>query len=421
MHSGARLTIEYYKQKNDVDSPPSTAVVRILTIFAMGWLLAGCGGNQAVIPHSVALVEQTETVPEAELLDVGVVVFDPGVPDGEIEPEVLGELIRDGAFVHIRRTEAHYMAVHLRKSLQDSGHWGSVWIMPGESTAADINVSAEILHSDGSRLRLKVHAVDSTGRDWIDRDYSMVTAPNSFNRQLYPGLDPYQDVFNRIANDLAEVKDDLSPAEKRDVRTVAQLRFAGELSPEAFGEHVVQGRSGRFVLNRLPADDDPQFERTLSVRDREHLFVETLNEHYVDVYEESKDSYHGWRETARQEVVAMRELRRSGRWRTVFGVVGMIASVAHALENHDDYSDAVVTDSLMQVSIELLESAQLRREEMRVHAEALEEYSESFDAEVTPITVEIDGIQRRLTGTATAQYDDWRELLRQIFTDETGL
>ena len=397
--------------------------MRILSIFAVGCLLAGCGGNQAVIPYSVALSEPTETVPEDELLDVGVVVFDPGVPAGEIEPQVLGELLRDGAYVHIRRTEAHYMAVHLRHTLQDSGHWGSVWIMPGESTAADINVSAEILHSDGNRLRLKVHAVDSTGRVWIDRNYSMATAPDSFNRQLYPGLDPYQDVFNRIANDLAEVKDDLSSAEKRDVRTVAQLRFAGELSPEAFGEHVVQERSGRFVLNRLPADDDTQFERTLSVRDREHLFVETLNEHYVDVYEESKDSYHGWRETAREEVVAMRELRRSGRWRTVFGVVGMIASVAHALENQDDYdySDAVVTDSLIHVSVELLESAQLRREEMRVHAEALEEYSESFDAEVKPITVEIDGIQRRLTGTATAQYEDWRELLRQIFADETGL
>ena len=206
-------------------------------------------------------------------------------------------------------------------------------------------------------------------------------------------------MFNRIANDLAEVKDDLSSAEKRDVRTVAQLRFAGELSPEAFGEHVVQEHSGRFVLKRLPAGDDPQFERALSVRDREHLFVETLNEHYVDVYEKSKDSYHGWRETARQEVVAMRELRRSGRWRTVFGVVGMIASVALALENHDDFSDTVVTDSLMQVSIELLESAQVRRGEMRIHAEALEEFSESFDAEVKPMVVEIDGIQRRLTPT----------------------
>ena len=397
--------------------------MRIVSLFAVVWLVAACGGNQAIIPHSVALVEQTGAVPENELLDVGVLLFDPGVPEGEIEPEELGQLLQDGAFVHIRRTEAHYMAAHLGNALQDSGHWGSVWIMPGESTAADINVSAEILHSDGNRLRLKVHAADSTGRDWIDDEYAMRTAPASFNRQQYPGLDPYQDVFNRIANDLAAVKDGLSSAEKRDVRTVAQLRFAGELSPEAFGEHVVQGRSGRFVLNRLPADDDPQFERTLSVRDREHLFVETLSEHYVDVYEQSKDAYHGWREAARQEIVAMRELRRSGRWRTVFGVVGMIASVAHALENHEDYdySDAVVTDSLIQVSVELLESAQLRREEMRVHAEALEEYSESFDAEVKPITVEIDGIQRRLTGTASAQYEGWRELLRQIFTEETGL
>ena len=406
---------------NGAHSPPGRAVMRLLSIFTVALLLVGCGGNQATIPYSVALVEQSESVPEDELLDVGVVLFDPGVPDGEIEPEVLGRLLQDGTFPHIRRTEAHYMAVHLRNTLQDSGHWGSVWIMPGESTAADINVSAQILHSDGSRFRLKVHAVDSTGRNWIDREYAMQTAPDSYNRQLYPGLDPYRDVFHRIANDLAAVKDSFSPSEKRNVRTVAQLRFAGELSPEAFGEHVRQQRGGRFVLNRLPADNDPQFERTRMIRDREHLFVETLNEHYVDVYEESRDSYHGWRETARQEAVAIRELRRSSRWRTVLGVVGMVASVGHALGSDGGYSDAVVSDTLLHASTEILESGLLRGEEMQIHIEALEEYSESFDAEVKPMVVEIDGIQHRLTGTASAQYEDWRELLRRIFDEETGL
>ena len=101
----------------------------------------------------------------------------------------------------------------------------------------------------------------------------------------------------------------------------------------------------------------------------------------------------------------------------------MLASVAHALENAGDYdySDAVVSDSLMQASTLMLESGLLLREEMQIHIEALEEYSESFDAEVKPIVVEIDGIQHRLTGTARAMYEDWRELLRRIFSEETGL
>ncbi|MDE0006575.1 MAG: hypothetical protein OXQ29_28125 [Rhodospirillaceae bacterium] len=394
--------------------------MRVLSILAVGWLIGGCGGDAMIVPHTVALVEQTETVPEDELFDVGVVVFDPGVPDGEIERDVLEELLEDGTFVHIRRTEAHYMAVHLRNTLQNSGHWGSVWTLPRESTAADINVSAEILHSDGSRVRLRVRAVDSTGREWIDDEYSMQTAPDSFNRQQYPGLDPYQDVFNRIANDLAEVKHGLPSADIHDIRTVAQLRFAGELSPEAFGEHVVQERDGRFVLNRLPAEDDPQLERTRMVRDREHLFVETLNEHYADVYVNSKDAYHGWRDTARQETVAIRELENSARWRTFWGVVGVIASVALELASDGDFSDRVASDSLMYASAQMLESGQLRREEMRIHIEALEEFSESLDAQLKPMIVEIDGIEHRLTGTAESQYEDWRELLRRIFVEETG-
>ena len=389
-------------------------------ILSVG-LLVGCSSNQVLLPHSVGLVAETETVPEDELLDVGVVVFDAGVPEGEIEREILEELLDGGTFVHIRRTEARYMAVHLRDTLQSSGHWGAVWALPQDSTAADINVSAEILHSDGSRIRLQVRAVDATGRVWLDGEYGMETAAGSFNRQQYPGMDPYQDVFNRIANELAAAKDDLSAAAKRNIRTVSQLRFAGELSPEAFGDYIVQERNGTYALSRLPADDDPQFERTQLVREREHLFVETLNEHYVDFYQSSMDPYHGWREFAREESIAIRELQRSSRWRTGLGIAGIVASVLYGASSDGDFSDRILRDSIMHMSMEMLQSGMLRREEKQLHSSTLEELSVSFDEEVKPMVVEVEGIQHRFTGTAEAQYEDWRELLRQIYVEETGI
>ncbi len=396
--------------------------MRRLAFFVLGiGLLAGCSSNQILIPHSVQLVAETETVPEDELLDVGVVVFDPGVPEGEIEKEILEELLDDGTFVHIRRTEARYLAVHLRDTLQKSGHWGAVWATPEESTAADINITAEILRSDGSQLRLRVRAVDSTGEVWLDDDYFMETAAGAFNRQQYPGLDPYQDVFNGIANDLAAAKDELPAAGKRNVRTISQLRFAGELSPEAFGDHVVRARNGRYSLNRLPAEDDPQFERTLLVRDREHLFVETLNEHYADFYRNSLEPYHGWREFAREESIAIRELQRSSRWRTGLGIAGILASVVYGVNSDGDFADRVVRDSIMYMSMEMLQSGMLRRQEKQLHSSALEELSVGFDEEVKPMVVEIEGVQHRFTGTAQTQYEDWRDLLRQIYFEETGL
>ena len=393
-----------------------------LAIFVLGvGLLAGCSSNQVLIPHTVQLVSETETVPEDELFDVGVVVFDPGVPEGEIEKEILEELLADGTFVHIRRAEARYMAVHLRDTLQTSGHWGAVWATPEESMAADINVTAEILDSDGSRLLLRARAVDSTGRVLVDDEYFMETAAGAFNRQQYPGLDPYQDVFNRIANDLAAAKDGLSADEKRNVRTVSQLRFAGELSPEAFGDYVTQQRNGRYMLSRLPAEDDPQFERTQQVRDREHFFVETLNEYYVDFYQNSLEPYHGWREFAREEAIAIRELQRSSRWRTGLGIAGILASVVYGVNSDGDFADRVVRDSIMYMSMEMLQSGMLRRQEKQLHSSALEELSVGFDEEVKPIVVEIEGNQHRLTGTIEANYEDWREQLRQIYFDLTGL
>ena len=393
-----------------------------VAIFVLGaGLLAGCSTNQVLVPHTVSLVAETETVPEAELLDVGIVVFNPGVPEGDIEKEILEELLRDGTFVHIRRAEARYMAVHLRDTLQRSGHWGAVWATPEESSAADINVTAEILHSDGSQFHLQVRAADATGRVWLEDDYFMETAVGAFNRQQYPGLDPYQDVFNRIANDLAAAKGDLSPAEKRNIRTLSQLRFASELSPEAFGDYVTQERNGRYSLSRLPAEDDPQFERTQLVREREHLFVETLNEHYVDFYHDSLESYHGWREFAREEAIAVRELQRSSRWRTGIGIAGILASVVYGINSEGDFADRVVRDSLMYMSMEMLQSGMLRRQEKQLHSSALEELSAGFDDQVKPMVVEIEGVQHRFTGTAEAQYEDWRGLLRQIYFEETGL
>jgi hypothetical protein len=84
------------------------------------------------------------------------------------------------------------------------------------------------------------------------------------------------------------------------------------------------------------------------------------------------------------------------------------------------FSDRIIRDSLMYMGMDLIKTARLRREEKRLHAEALEELSVSFDDEVKPMVVEIEGTQHRLTGTAELQYEEWRELLRQLYISETG-
>lgn len=394
---------------------------RFLAPLILIGCLAGCSSSEVLVAHSVKLVAAPEPIPENELLDVAISVFDPGVPAGEVDKELLEELIREGTFVQIRRTEALYMAVLLRDTLQDSAQWGGVWVTPKEdSTAADLAVNGLIKHSDGDILQLHVKASDATGRIWLDKDYEMSTAAGAFNRQRYPDLDPYQDVFNSIANDLAVVRETLGRKDTETIRTVSALRYASELSPEAFTGYVVEEK-GEYELNRLPAEGDPMFDRTQRVRQRERLFIETLDQHYAKFYQDATPAYDSWREYAREEAISIREVTRSARWRTGMGVATIVASIVYgANSSNDSFSDRVIRDAMMYVGMDMLRTSAVRRQEKRLHVDTLEELSTSFDDEVEPMVVEIQGTQHRLEGTAEVQYQEWRGLLREMFISETG-
>jgi len=381
---------------------------------------AACSSSEVLVAHTVPLAKPTEVTPEEQLLDVGVVVFKPGVPEGEVDKEVLEELIREGTFVQIRRAESLYMAVVLRDTLQKSANWGSVWVTPKETTAADVTVNAEIIHSDGDAVRLHVTAHDATGRKWLDDDYEMSTAAGAFNRQRYPDLDPYQDVFNEIANDLAAARDRLRAADLRQVRTVASLRYAADLSPDAFTGYVVEDRDGRYELNRLPADGDPMYDRTQRVRQRERLFLDTLDEHYEQFSRDAMQPYDSWREYAREEAIQIRELTQSSRWRLGMGVATILASIVYANNSNGNFTDRVIRDSMIYIGTDMIRTSQVRRQEKKIHTDTLEELSTSFDDQVKPLVVDVQGTEHRLTGTADAQYDEWRDLLKQIFINETG-
>jgi hypothetical protein len=58
--------------------------------------------------------------------------------------------------------------------------------------------------------------------------------------------------------------------------------------------------------------------------------------------------------------------------------------------------------------------------EKGVHQAALKELATSFDGDVAPLLVEVEGQQLKLTGPAETQFAAWRSLLRQVLSLETG-
>src|SRR5690606_37156893 len=71
--------------------------LQLLLVPVIG-ALSACSTSEVLVAHAVDLVPARHTIPEEELLDVGVAVFDPGVPAGRISKDVLEELLEEGTF-----------------------------------------------------------------------------------------------------------------------------------------------------------------------------------------------------------------------------------------------------------------------------------------------------------------------------------
>ncbi|MBN1240634.1 MAG: hypothetical protein JXB36_19180, partial [Gammaproteobacteria bacterium] len=191
----------------------------------------------------------------------------------------------------------------------------------------------------------------------------------------------------------------------------------------AFDGYVEQDGRGMHRPVRLPAIDDPMFRYVKNVRQREQVFLQTLDLHYESFASRAAASYGSWREAAREESMTMRELKRSVRWRRALGIAAVVASIASSMNGGigDGPTGRLIQDSLMMMGAGVLDMGNLRQEEIRLHADILEEVSQSFDDEVKPLVVDIAGTQHRLTGTAQMQYAEWRELLQRVFAEQAGI
>lgn len=348
-------------------------------------------------------------LPENELLDVGILVFDPGpISDDDREK---------GVNEDVRNAEARYMAIHLRDTIQRTGHWGAVRVVPGHTEAAELIVTGRIDGSDGERLALKIDAYDAAGTRWFSRTYEKRVAQAVYTS----GKDGevFQDIYNRIANDLYEEKSSLDQDEIEHIRRVAGLRFARSLAPEAFSEHLARV-NGKYEIQRLPARDDPMMERVLKIREREYLMVDVINGYYDNLYAEMDPPYFNWRQLSAEEAATLREVKRKSTNRYLLGsalIIGAIAvEVLGGDTNTDTLRDVMVLGGAASVKSGVDMGAQ-----KRIHKDAIRELGESFQAEVAPMVVDIEGQTAELTGSAEEQFIKWRELLRKIYETETGL
>ena len=374
-------------------------------------LLQACSVSRNVKYDEVEIETAQTEVPSHALLDVGIVLFDPNIPNSVEQQQ------KEIVFPDVRRAEARYMPFHLKSTLETTGYWGSVWVLPESSEAVDLLVWGRIEQSDGYTVKLRIGAWDASGHEWLNRDYKKEIPAKAYAEYRDSGQDPYQSLYNEIANDLLEVRNEMIVAELTEIREIAQLRYAANLVPTAFGDYIEKDKNGIYEIARLPAADDPMVDRLAAVREREYMLVDTLNEYYAGLYYDLSIPYEDWREMSREEAIRYQELKRSARMRQLLGAAAIIGAIAY---EGSGGSNSAITNTAILGGIEGLRSGFGLSTEAEMHKESIRELGESFDSEVEPLVVEVEGQTRRLTGTAEEKYREWRKILHEIYTEETG-
>jgi hypothetical protein len=386
---------------------------RAVFTLALAFLVSACATHTVKTTSYTPVVQDSQDVPEDFLLDVGVSLFDPGID------EFLGD-DEDTANPEIRVAESRYAPYLLAETLQRSANWGIVRVMPNSESPMDVQVNGTILRSNGEAMIIRVEVNDSRGRHWYTEEYEEVISQFSYDPQNRQKNDPFQVIYNKIANDLLAYRQrNIDASEVQEIRTVSELLFAQRFSDDAFGNYLARDRNGEYQLTALPADNDPLLGRIRSIRERDFMFIDTVQDYFATYVRQMRLPYDSWREQSYQETITLRELEASARRRFIAGAAAVVGGIA-AASNGGNWATQAGGATAVGAGAFLVKSGFDKQAEARIHMQALEELGESLENAVAPQVINLDDRTITLSGSVEEQYEQWRDILADLYAAEIG-
>ncbi len=391
---------------------PRKFQLSVLALFAL--LLSSCSTQTVRIVDMTPPKQLAQSLPEEELLDIGLSVFQANVPedyDDRIEQIISPE---------IRRAEAQYIPYIAKNLIQSSGNWGAVRVIPRASLAVDVIVGGEILESTGESLELKITVHDATGRMWYSKNYKALASKYAYEESFPKSVDAFQSIYKQITDDLLDYRLKLSKEDIKRIRAVAEMRFAQDFSKDAFGDHVSQNERGEFQLIRLPSEEDPMLISVRKVREREYLFIDTIDEYYASFQRNVYPTYQVWRKASYIDTITYKKLQTQAKNRIVGGAIGLVGSVGTIYASDDWAAD---TSGIAGVigSATVISKAILKKNEAEQYAERLRELATETERELVPTTIELENRTIKLQGSVDEQYVELKSVLRDLYYEDLGL
>ena len=415
-----------------------TAITRALLGFTL-LILTACQsttpplntGPLLVGPGSQTPLGTTEKVypyPSNIFLDIAIPVFDPGFPkhqSGEIDYQKIKQA---GIWPQLRRAEAKRFAVSSKKALDNIPAFGAVSVVPSPNTSADLYILGKINHSDSQLVSLTATVIDSTGSIWGEKQFRHTVSDGFFRDSKNNNADPYQPIFNQLADYVYSLLLQQSETDKTRIQQTSLLRYAQTYSPETFSpflhSHIVNNHIGqqphwRHNLTGFPNEKNRMLARIQALRIHDQLFIDKLQDHYLQFDADTTEPYRIWQREALTERIIAAEVSNKGVQSGLLSGAMILGGIL--LDKNSQSSSGQIGKFAALLGATYFAAQSLERNaELKIHKATIDEMGESLDVTLSPSVIALDNKTIELTGTSAEQYQQWKAHLLKIYQVETA-
>jgi hypothetical protein len=384
-----------------------------VTGMVIAFILCMAAPSQAAIDKitsstPITLLSPTISVPVKALLDVGIVAFDDGLDLTDED---------DTVFPEVRLAESVYFATQLLRVLEKSGAWGPVRVIPDRDAIMDLYIEGTILQSDGETLAMEIVARDSGGLTWFTKKYRTTVGKYAYDRRRKNAGDPFQNVYISITNDLLQQYERYGVKRALELRRLSEMRFAQRFSPQAFNQYTQTDKEGKIKIVRLPSDADPLLKRVRRIRDRDHLYIDRMQEFYDGFSRQMHVPYQDFRRASYDSVVKARQLEKQGNQRIIAGIGTIVAGIYGRLES-DTSAGRLASTTTAGAGGLLVKSGLEKKQRAASYNESVAEMGSGLETALAPEIIELEDRTVTLSGNVQAKYQQWQALLLQIYAEE---
>lgn len=391
----------------------------LVYLFISLHVLVGCsttGGQSGTMqtgpqPSSAYDKEEAESY-QGVKPDVVIPVFSAGLSDSEANYE------EEGIWPELRRAEANRFAYQLKRALDDTDMFGAVRVTPNAEASGDLYLLGEIVESNGLEVAFELNAIDASNKQWLSESIKHEVHEGFYKNPRNEGKDAYQPAFDDAAKRVVDALLEQQQSHLAQLKSITDLRFAASFSEQAFGDYL--DTSGKQIkLVGVPSDADPMFERVQSIRVREQLFVDNLQDNYGQFANEMQDSYLAWQQASASEIRMRKEANTKSALKILGGVALVAAAVAAAVNGGNSVDQSVGRDLAVIAGgvggAVLITSGFSSREEAKFHQNAINELGESINLEMAPQVMTYEDESVELTGDIETQFQQWRDFLGRMY------